>query len=178
MLFKWRPKTLVVWRRNQTKMSTDKEKHKRQPDLEEWLEENIVKIPEPQKVTLYNFEIDWSDWSGVFRVKFDDFEVEDTFGFGMEVTGYPKFSLPIFGSPLGVPASFGAIEMTPNTGKAINEGLRKTFPRFKPLGINRKTGIEIVYYSPIEMRISKPEIAETKLLVGKTYSVSVRIKEF
>ena len=61
--------------------------------------------------------------------------------------------------------------------KAINAGLRSTFPRFKPLGINRKTGIEIVYHSPIEMRISRREIAETKLLVGRDYSISVRVDE-
>ena len=153
------------------------EKDNRQKQLGEWLQENVVEIPEPQEVTLYNFEINWSDWSGVFKVKFDDFEIEDTFDFCMEITGYPKFSVPIFGSPLGVPASFGAVVITPNTEKAINAGLRRTFPRFKPLGINRKTGIEIVYHSPVEMRISKREIAETKLLVGEKYAISIRIDE-
>ena len=155
-------------------MAIDEEDRRQQ--LEEWLEENVLKIPEPEEVTLYSFEMNWRAWSGNFRVKFDDLELEDTFGLGMEITGYPKFSLPMFISPLGVPASFGAVAITPNTEKAINAGLRRTFPRFKPLGINRKTGIEIVYHSPIEMRISRREIAETKLLVGRDYSINVRVE--
>ena len=65
-------------------MAIDEEDRRQQ--LEEWLEENVLKIPEPEEVTLYSFEMNWRAWSGNFRVKFDDLELEDTFGLGVEIT--------------------------------------------------------------------------------------------
>ena len=59
-------------------MAIDEEDRRQQ--LEEWLEENVLRIPEPEEVTLYSFEMNWRAWSGNFRVKFDDLELEDTFG--------------------------------------------------------------------------------------------------
>ena len=146
---------------------------RRLKDLQVWLAENVIEIPEPQEVTLFDFEMNWSKWSGKFKVRFDEFECQDTFGLEMEMTGFPKFYFPMFTSPLGVPASYRAIEITSNTHNAISEALRLTFPKLKPLGKSRDTGIQIMYNSPIEARLSRNEIEETELLVVKGYSVSV-----
>lgn len=81
-------------------------------ELKLWLAENVIDIPAPQEVTLFDFEINWSKWSGDFKVRFDEFECQDTFGLAMEMTGFPKFYFPMFTSPLGVPASYRAIEIT------------------------------------------------------------------
>jgi hypothetical protein len=142
-------------------------------EVRAWLADNVVYIPEPKEVTLFDFEVDWSNWSGKFKIRFDDFVNEDSFGLGMEMTGFPKFYFPMFTSPLGVPASYRAIEITSNTHNAISEALRLTFPKLKPLGKSRDTGIQIMYNSPIEARLSRNEIEETELLVVKGYSVSV-----
>ena len=146
---------------------------RRLKDLQVWLAENVIEIPEPQEVTLFDFEMNWSKWSGKFKVRFDEFECQDTFGLEMEMTGFPKFYFPMFTSPLGVPASYRAIEVTSNTHKAISEALRLTFPKLKPLGKSRDTGIQIMYNSPIEARLSRNKIEETELLVVKGYSISV-----
>ena len=146
-------------------------------ELKLWLAENVIDIPAPQEVTLFDFEINWSKWSGDFKVRFDEFECQDTFGLAMEMTGFPKFYFPMFTSPLGVPASYRAIEITSKTHKAISEALRLTFPRLKPLGRNRVTGIEITYQSPVEARLSKEAIEETRTLVVEDYSVSVRLDD-
>ena len=111
-------------------------------ELKLWLAENVIDIPAPQEVTLFDFEINWSKWSGDFKVRFDEFECQDTFGLAMEMTGFPKFYFPMFTSPLGVPASYRAIEIT--------------------------------YQSPVESRLSKEAIEETRTLVVEDYSVSVR----
>ena len=145
-------------------------------EVRAWLADNVVYIPEPKEVTLFDFEVDWSNWSGEFKIRFDDFVSEDSFGLGMEMTGVPKFYYPMFTSPLGVPASYAAIEITSNTHNAINEALKRTFPKLKPLGKNRDTGIQIMYNSPIEARLARHEIEETELLVVKGYSVSVLLK--
>jgi hypothetical protein len=114
-------------------------------ELKLWLAENVIDIPAPQEVTLFDFEINWSKWSGDFKVRFDEFECQDTFGLAMEMTGFPKFYFPMFTSPLGVPASYRAIEIT--------------------------------YQSPVESRLSKEAIEETRTLVVEDYSVSVRLDD-
>ena len=158
-------------------MSFDEEHEKnRLKEVRAWLADNVVYIPEPKEVTLFDFEVDWSNWSGEFKIRFDDFVSEDSFGLGMEMTGVPKFYYPMFTSPLGVPASYAAIEITSNTHNAINEALKRTFPKLKPLGKNRDTGIQIMYNSPMEARLARHEIEETELLVVKGYSVSVLLK--
>mgnify|MGYP006123841741 CR=1 FL=1 len=146
-------------------------------ELKLWLAENVIDIPEPQEVTLFDFEINWSKWSGDFKVRFDEFECQDTFGLAMEMTGFPKFYFPMFTSPLGVPASYRAIEITSNTHKAISEALRLTFPKLKPLGRNRVTGIEITYQSAVEDRLSREALEETRSLVVEDYSVTVRLED-
>ena len=146
-------------------------------EVRAWLADNVVYIPEPKEVTLFDFEVDWSNWSGKFKIRFDDFVNEDSFGLGMEMTGFPKFYFPMFTSPLGVPASYRAIEITSKTHKAISEALRLTFPRLKPLGRNRVTGIEITYQSPAGSRLSKEAIEEARTLVVEDYSVSVRLDD-
>ena len=158
-------------------MSFDEEHEKnRLKEVRAWLADNVVYIPEPKEVTLFDFEVNWSNWSGEFKIRFDDFVSEDSFGLGMEMTGVPKFYYPMFTSPLGVPASYAAIEITSNTHNAINEALKRTFPKLKPLGKNRDTGIQIMYNSPMEARLARHEIEETELLVVKGYSVSVLLK--
>ena len=145
----------------------------RHEKLQAWLKDNVLIIPEPKVVTLHSFNVDWSEWRGWFRVKFDDFEIEDALDFGIENTGRPTFHLPIFTSPLGVPVSFASIEITSKTHQAIGMALQQTFPRLKPFGRNRETGIEITQSSSINDRISVQEANAAKLLVVEGYSVSV-----
>ena len=145
----------------------------RHEKLQPWLKDNVLIIPEPKEVTLHSFSVDWSDWRGWFKVKFDDFEIEDQLDFSIEITGRPRFQLPIFTSPHGVPASFAAMEITSKTHQAIGMALQETFPRLKPFGRNRETGIEITMSSSISDRISEHEANAVKLLVGEGYSISV-----
>jgi hypothetical protein len=95
----------------------------------------------------------------------------------MEMTGVPKFYYPMFTSPLGVPASYRAIEITSNTHNAISEALKRTFPKLKPLGKNKDTGIEITYQSSVEARVSREAVEETEALVVEGYSISVRLDD-
>ena len=104
-------------------MSINQEEPDRRQKLEAWLKGNVLIIPEPKAVTLYCFDV---DWSGEFRVKFDDFELDDSLSLRMEISRRPIFRFPMFTSPLGVPASFSSINITSNTEQAINEALRRT----------------------------------------------------
>ena len=143
--------------------------------LQIWLKENVVVIPEPQAVTLFDFEISWETWRGSFQIKFDDEIYAERLEFSIGITGYPHYTVPSFTSPLGVPASYAAMEMTGSTRDAITRALKKTFPRFKPLGRERETGIEITYQAPMSSRISVLAIEEAKQRITEFYSITVPI---
>lgn len=145
--------------------------------LEEWLKDNVLVIPEPKRVTLYGFVPNWSEWSGKFKLRFDDFELDEWLALRLNDNGRMKFDLPIFTSPLNVPASYSAVRLTEMTSLAINKGLNCTFPRLKPLGKNRESGIEINYSTPISERISKRQIEAARKLVNEDYSISVKLED-
>lgn len=143
--------------------------------LQIWLKENVVVIPEPQEVTLFDFEISWESWRGSFQVKFDDQIYADRLEFSIGITGYPHYTVPSFTSPLGVPASYAAIEMTASTRDAITRALKKTLPKFKPLGRNKETRIEIAYQTTMSSRISDSAIKEAEKTITENYSISMPV---
>ena len=143
--------------------------------LQIWLKENVVVISEPQAVTLFDFEISWESWRGSFQVKFDDEIYADRLEFSIGITGFPHYTVPSFTSPLGVPASYAAMEMTASTRDAITRALKKTLPKFKPLGRNRETGLEITYQTPMSSRISVSAIEEAKQRITEIYSITIPI---
>ena len=132
-------------------------------------------IPEPQEVTLFDFEVNWTSWRGSFQVKFDDETYADRLEFSIGITGVPHYTVPSFTSPLGVPASYAAMEMTASTRDAITRALNKTLPKFTPLGRNRETGIEITYQTPMSRRIAESAIKEAKKTINECYSISMPI---
>ena len=151
----------------------DQSLKKKVEEVRQWLSDNVTVIPEPKEITLNRFDCNWKDWNGSFRVSFDNFTLLRNFQYGIDLTGYTIFSGPVFVSPLGAPASYSAVEMTDNTSKAILEALKLTFPKLKPCGKNRETGLEITYHSPITDRISSKELNKAIKLVNKRYSITV-----
>ena len=139
-----------------------------------FLDENTIFVPEPSCVTLYDFKVDWSKWSGSFRIKFDDVSHDDRFYFSEDGTGKVRFTLPMFVSPLGAPASYPAVEITKRTREAIHRALDTTFPKLIPHGKNRKTGIETTIWTPIRDRLTSDKLSSVKKLMSTGYSVSVR----
>ena len=156
----------------------DDGQHQGRPkELEEWLNDNVLVIPEPNAVTLFSFDVNWTDWSGKFKVKFDDFELNEWVALRVSENGRMRHDLPTFTSPLNVPATFSAVRLTEMTNLAIEKGLNYAFPRLKPLGKNRESGIEINYSTPISERISERQIEAAKQLVNEDYSISVRLED-
>lgn len=143
--------------------------------LQIWLKEKVVVIPEPQAVTLFDFEISWETWRGSFKVKFDDEIYAERLEFSIGITGYPHYTVPSFTSPLGVRASYAAMEMTASTRDAITRALKETLPKFKPLGRNRETGIEITYQTPMSRRIAESAIKDAKQTITERYSISMPV---
>lgn len=141
----------------------------------DWLEEHVQVFSDPKTVKLSDFEIDWSHFKGRFRLSLDNVALTEKIEFRLEVCGRTKFFLPMFTSPLGVPASYSAIEISDQTREAITSALHQTIPRLKGLGINRKTGEEITNRTPPYKRILKEELENAMRKVGNDYAITVEV---
>ena len=153
-------------------MKCEEEEKDRIEQLKKWLDKNTIVVSEPKEVTLYDFNVNWESWAGVFKVDFDNIAVFYTFTCSIQATGHPGFCPPLFISPLGEPASYVAVQMTDKTREAILNALKLTFPKLKPLGRNRETGIEITYDTPMHARLELEEVKKVRELVAKSYSIT------
>jgi hypothetical protein len=145
--------------------------------LRKWLKERVTCYPTPKKVTLSEFEIDWGELSGSFRVDFDRVQVRKRFGFFVQYTDRPLLSIPLVHCPCGLPYSCSEIEITSETKTAILEGLHHTMPPIRPWGIDPETGKEIHRDTPFSERIiDLIQFEAAKQQVNSGYSISVDIE--
>ncbi len=143
--------------------------------VRQWLEENVQSYPTPHTVTLSAFEVDWDDLSGSFRVGLDSVQLLERFRFSLSVTGKAEYYLPMFYSPLGAPCSYAAIELTEQTKTALLKGLHDTIPRLRACGLDRETGKETYFYTPVSERIKDRDQFEAarKRVEAGDYSISI-----
>jgi len=142
-----------------------------------WLDENTASIPEPNSVTLFDFSVNWVEWSGSFQIRFDDILYTDRFRFSEDGTGKVRVNLPMFVSPLGAPASYPAIEISDRTRQAIQRALDATLPKITPHGRNRETGIETTISTPIHQRLNASDLCNVKELISSNYEISMSTRE-
>lgn len=139
-----------------------------------WLDENVIEYPTPAKVTLSNFQLDWQNVTGSFVLELDGALVGDRFELSLGDNGRLKFSVPMFHSPLGAPASYAAVEFTVETRNAINDGLSILVPKFAGFGLHPLSREFIHQSTPLCDRVLDPEGLEiSKLLMKGCFSVSV-----
>lgn len=143
--------------------------------VREWLKENVQVFPEPEKVMLSEFTVDWDAFDGTFLVSFDSTEAMQKFQFGLKLNGEVELYLPMFHSPLCAPASYAAVSITSATHLAILKGLHDTFPRLKAVGIDKETGEKININTPPENRIKKELLEQAKAKVGEKYSITIEL---
>lgn len=144
-----------------------------------WLDENVVSYPTPAAVTLSDIEMNWTDLSGSFALMLDNKVVPDRFVFSLEGTGWLKFFMPMFTSPLGTPASYAAVELTEETRTAMEKGLRILLPRLAGFGLHRVTGDWVHQSTLWGARVMDPtafEQARRRIEAGG-YSITVPIKQ-
>ena len=78
--------------------------------VHEWVETNKQRFPTPKSMVIDEIEFEWKHFSGSFLLKLDDTKIEERFSFSLGIEGKYGYCVPIFGSPLGAPASFAAVE--------------------------------------------------------------------
>ncbi len=117
-------------------------------DLEGWLESNVTHYPKPKNVTLSEFEVDWVELSGRFVLALDSLRIEPKIRFSLDLNGRMRFWMPMHHSPMGVPASYPAFEISQETQDAINQALNNVFGYCRPFGLNKDTGRLITSDTP------------------------------
>lgn len=142
-----------------------------------WLESHVQVFATPNELTLFNFVVDWQKISGTFQIKLDAEVLAESFSFAIDQSGKANFYLPMFHSPLGVPASYASVKFTDETSYAILKGLRSVIPRLRGLGVDSVTGLEITYSTPILDRIIDKDVFDaTKLNLSRSdFNVTIQL---
>lgn len=122
--------------------------------VEEWLTKNVRVYPTPSHITLRQIHLDRTKLKGKAELLLGDAETSEELALWMSETGWLTFSPPLFHSPLGAPATYGAIELTENTKQAITAAVQGLLPRLIPLGINPKTKEWVTMSTPLLERIA------------------------
>lgn len=118
-----------------------------------WLKENVIAPDTPSQISISDVEFDWRTMSGSFSLALDGKKLEDRFYVGIEITGRVKYGPPMFHSPLGVPASYAAVELDEKTDAAVQEALESIFPRVRAYGWHKDIDVIIDAMTPFEERV-------------------------
>ena len=118
-----------------------------------WLKENVIVPDTPSQISISDVEFDWRTMSGSFSLSLDGKKLEDRFYVGVEITGRVKYGPPMFHSPLGVPASYAAVELDDKTDAAVQEALESIFPRVRAYGWHKDIDVIIDAMTPFEERV-------------------------
>ena len=121
--------------------------------LRNWLRGHVVSPSTPKVVVLSNIDFDWKGLSGSFNVTLDNLRLISGFKFSVDISGKYQISPPLYVSPMGVPASYPSIELTEETTNEITKLINDFFPKVKPLGIDKETGVFIDRNVPMSDRV-------------------------
>ena len=122
-------------------------------ELHNFLRGNVVSPSTPKVIVLSDFEFDTEDFKGSFKLTLDSDVMKERFRFGIEIDGRYEISPPLYVSPMGVPASYPSIELTEETTNEITKLINDFFPKVKPLGIDKETGVFIDRNVPMSDRV-------------------------
>ena len=121
--------------------------------LRNWLRGHVVSPSTPKVVVLSNIDFDWKELSGSFNLTLDNLRLISGFRFSVDISGKYQISPPLYVSPMGVPASYPSIELTEETTNEITKLINDFFPKVKPLGIDKETGVFIDRNVPMSDRV-------------------------
>lgn len=122
--------------------------------VREWLQKNVRAYSTPSTITLRQIRLDRKELRGEALLLIGDALPGEELTLWMSESGRLTFSPPLFHSPLGAPATYGAIELTKNTEQAVAAAVQGLLPRLLPLGINPKTKEWVTTSTPLPERIT------------------------
>ena len=120
----------------------------------EWLEKNVRVYPTPSRISIRQIRLDSNTLRGQALLFVGDELTGEELTLRMGDAGWLTFTPPLFHSPLGAPATYGAIELTDKTTQAVSAAIQGLLPRLLPFGINPKTQEWVTASTPLRERIS------------------------
>jgi len=147
-----------------------------------WLDDHVLVFDTPHELTIFDVQADSETYKGSFRLKLDEVildstKLEDPFTFSLGQNGKPSWYIPMFYSPLGAPASYGAIKLSDETERAIQQQLDRLLPRMRPLGLDHERGILLTYDASLEDRMLDANDYQRCFseLPGSSHTVQVKL---
>lgn len=134
-------------------------------EVRAWLHENVLVPETPLEVSISEIRFDWQKMYGSFSVSLDGRKLVERFSVSMQITGRVAFAPPMFTSPLGVPASYAAVDLCERTESAIQRALERVFPGIRAYGWHKDINLIIDACTPFERRILDQAEFDQKLLV-------------
>jgi hypothetical protein len=120
----------------------------------EWLEKNVRVYPTPSRISIRQIRLDSNTLRGQALLFVGDELTGEELTLRMGDAGWLTFTPPLFHSPLGAPATYGAIELTDKTKQAVAAAVQGLLPRLLPFGIDPKTKEWVTASTPLRERIS------------------------
>lgn len=146
--------------------------------LHNWLRGHVISPSTPKEITLTNFKFDENEFSGSFNLTLDNVRFTQIFEFSIDMSGKYQIHPPMHISPLGVPASYASIELTDETSMSIEKLINQFFPKMKPFGIDKTTGVFIDRNTEMRQRIINSDELDLVLnkLLNKNFELRASIK--
>ena len=121
--------------------------------VQAWLEKNVRVYPTTPRISLRQIQLDFNTLRGEALLFVVDAQPGEALTLRMGDDGWLTFTPPLFHSPLGAPATYGAIELTDKTKQAVAAAVQGLLPRLLPFGINPKTQEWVTASTPLRERI-------------------------
>jgi hypothetical protein len=119
-----------------------------------WLKANVRVYSRPTHITIRQIQLDRKQLSGTAMLFVGDELPAVELTLNMDETGWLKFTPPLFHSPLGAPATYGAITLTYSTERAVTDAVKGLLSRLLSLGLHPKTKEWITIGSPMHERVN------------------------
>ena len=143
-------------------------------ELQRWLKETVVSPSNPKEICLSEFEFDEHEMCGSFCLTLDEIKLSERFDFAIEIDGKYGIYPPMFTSPLGVPASYAAIEINDETKMYIKKMIDDFFPEMRPFGIQKESKKLITSDTPMSSRVK--ESSHLKLIMKELKNEEFKLK--
>lgn len=147
-------------------------------EVHRWVNANRRVYSDISTINLRAVQIDASDFSGTAELMLDDRMPPEQLSIFLGGDGWLSYSLPMFHSPLGAPASYGAVVLSEAASRAVDSAVRGLLPRVLPFGLHPITKKWITQLTPLSQRVvSKVEFdAAFARIHEPTFAQVIRLK--
>ncbi len=122
-------------------------------EVHRWVDANKRVYSDIKTIKLMRVQIDRSDFSGSAELILDDRMPPESLRLSLGGDGWLTYSLPMFHSPLGAPASYTAVVLNEAASRAVACAVRGLLPRVLPFGLHPITKDWITQSSPLSQRV-------------------------